>query len=122
MEPNVIKMYQERFTEFLHVLKNDIYPESVPFRQGFHVRIIRFPGQNVWILNTKRSKKGKSGRKNGKVHGSIFLLKFRKNLRIKNCACEFIPEAKPFCLMMTEIPFLRSQVIRFSIPIFIGIG
>ena len=35
MDPNIIKMYQERFTEFLNILKNDIYPESVPMQAKF---------------------------------------------------------------------------------------
>ncbi|MBQ6599341.1 MAG: hypothetical protein IJH79_17470 [Lentisphaeria bacterium] len=35
MDPAIIKMYQERYAEFLNILKKDIYPESIPLRAKF---------------------------------------------------------------------------------------
>ena len=58
MEPNVIKMYQERFTEFLHVLKNDIYPESVPFQTRFSCTDHPVPWSERLDLEYKEIKKG----------------------------------------------------------------
>ena len=58
MEPNVIKMYQERFTEFLHVLKNDIYPESVPFQTKFSCTDHPVPWSERLDLEYKEIKKG----------------------------------------------------------------
>ena len=58
MEPNIIKMYQERLTEFLHVLKNDIYPKSVPFQTRFSCTDQPVPWSERLNLEYKEIKKG----------------------------------------------------------------
>ena len=69
MEPNIIKMYQERFTEFLHVLKNDIYPESVPFQTKFSCTDHPVPWSERLDLEYKEIKKGRRDFKSGANKG-----------------------------------------------------
>ncbi|MBO4633092.1 MAG: alpha-mannosidase [Lentisphaeria bacterium] len=58
MDPNIIKMYQERFTEFLNNLKNDIYPESVPLQAKFSCTDKPVPFSERLNLEYKEIKSG----------------------------------------------------------------